>query len=112
MAEKHPEGGWAYRSLRNLLSEVFKSNDPILANITFFMGFRNQIEHRHESEIAALIAGKTQALLINYENSWCRCWAGGGWLSSPCTTSTRGSRTGPRCSAPTRCNGFSRRKAG
>lgn len=70
--KKHPEGGWAYRSLRTLLSEVFKTHDPILANITFFMGLRNQIEHRHESEIAALVAGKTQALLINYESSLVR----------------------------------------
>jgi hypothetical protein len=67
--KKHPEGGWVYRPLRTLLGEVFKANDPILANITFFIGLRNQIEHRHESQIAALVACKTQALFINYESS-------------------------------------------
>jgi hypothetical protein len=58
--KKHPEGGWAYRPLRTLLGDVFKANDPILANITFFIGLRNQIEYRHESQIATLVAGKTK----------------------------------------------------
>lgn len=67
--KKHPEGGFAYKALRTLLDELFKPNDPRVANITFFQGLRNQIEHRHEARIAELVAGRTQALVINYETT-------------------------------------------
>lgn len=67
--KKHPEGGYLFKALRTLLGELFVPNDPRLSNITFFMGLRNQIEHRHEANIAALVAGRTQALLINYEKT-------------------------------------------
>jgi len=66
---KHPEGGYLYKPLRSLLREQFSDTDPRLNNIIFFQGLRNQIEHRHESKIAALVAGRTQALLINYERT-------------------------------------------
>lgn len=66
---KHPEGGYLYKPLRTLLGEQFTVTDPRLSNITFFQGLRNQIEHRHEAKVAALVAGRTQALLINYEQT-------------------------------------------
>lgn len=66
---KHPEGGYLYKPLRDLLTEQFSDNDPRRNNIVFFIGLRNQIEHRHESKIAALVVGRTQALLINYEQT-------------------------------------------
>ncbi|WP_148058658.1 DUF3644 domain-containing protein [Agrococcus jenensis] len=66
---KHPEGGFLYKSLRVLLAEQLDATDPRLNNIVFFQGLRNQIEHRHEARIAALVAGRTQALLINYEET-------------------------------------------
>ena len=66
---KHPEGGYLYKPLRTLLREQFPSNDPRVDNVSFFTGLRNQIEHRHEAKIAALVAGRTQALLINYEST-------------------------------------------
>jgi len=58
MAEEAPRRWLGLQIAADLLSEVFKANDPILATITFFMGLRNQIEHRHESQIAALVAAK------------------------------------------------------
>lgn len=67
--KKHPEGGLLYKALRTLLSDQFDDADPRLQNIVFFQGLRNQIEHRHEAHIAALVAGRTQALLINYEQT-------------------------------------------
>lgn len=66
---KHPEGGFLYKPLRALLREHLPDNDPRVENINFFTGLRNQIEHRHESKIASLVAGRTQALLINYETT-------------------------------------------
>lgn len=67
--KKHPEGGYLYKPLRTLLSEQLIETDARLNNIVFFLGLRNQIEHRHEAKIAALVAGRTQALLINYEET-------------------------------------------
>ncbi|MCC2322290.1 DUF3644 domain-containing protein [Cellulomonas xiejunii] len=66
---KHPEGGWLYKPLRTLLRDVLDETDPRVANINFFVGLRNQIEHRHEAKIASVVAGRTQALLLNYETT-------------------------------------------
>jgi hypothetical protein len=66
---RHPEGGYLYKPLRELLAEQFVATDPRRNNIVFFLGLRNQIEHRHEAKVAALVAGRTQALLINYEQT-------------------------------------------
>lgn len=65
----HIEGGYLYKPLRTLMREIFSARDPRVANIDFFTRLRNQIEHRHESQIATLVAGRTQALLLNYEQT-------------------------------------------
>ncbi|HET9873905.1 MAG TPA: DUF3644 domain-containing protein [Propionibacteriaceae bacterium] len=67
--KKHPEGGQLYKPLRTLLEEVLPPNDARVANVSFFMGLRNRIEHRYEARIAELVAGRTQALLLNYESA-------------------------------------------
>lgn len=67
--KRHPEGGYAYKPLRTLLDDLLAPNDSRAANIIFFQGLRNQIEHRHEAKIAELVAGRTQALVINYETT-------------------------------------------
>jgi len=36
-------------------------------NLHFFILLRNKIEHRFERDIAALVSGKTQSYLLNYE---------------------------------------------
>ncbi|BCO39158.1 MULTISPECIES: DUF3644 domain-containing protein [Mycobacterium] len=64
---KHPDGGYKHRGLHDLAKEHFAENDPRKANLSFFTGLRNIIEHRYERDIAALVAGKTQAYLLNYE---------------------------------------------
>ena len=48
----------------NLLS------DAIVANLHFFIGIRNKIEHRHwsSSELDITLFGECQSLLFNYEN--------------------------------------------
>ncbi|MFO3796557.1 MAG: DUF3644 domain-containing protein, partial [Anaerolineales bacterium] len=66
---RHEDGGFKHRGLRDLSDEFFASNDPRKANLEFFTGLRNQIEHRHERDIAALVAGRTQAYLLNYEQT-------------------------------------------
>jgi hypothetical protein len=58
--------------LSQSLKQYFKDpKDPVLQNILFFVGLRNKVEHRlNEKEHAALaemVAGKTQALVRNFE---------------------------------------------
>ncbi|OMC48216.1 hypothetical protein A5745_09855 [Mycobacterium sp. IS-2888] len=67
---RHPDdGGFKHRGLRDLSDEFFDARDPRKASLAFFMGLRNQIEHRYERDIAALVAGRTQAYLLNYEKT-------------------------------------------
>lgn len=44
--------------------------EPVRANIEFFIGLRNKVEHRFAREqqaLAAAVGGRAQALLLNYE---------------------------------------------
>ncbi|WP_201452917.1 DUF3644 domain-containing protein [Rhodococcus sp. T7] len=66
---RHEDGDWKYKSLSALMAEFFQPNDPRKVNLDFFVGLRNRIEHRHEKNIAALVAGRTQAYLLNYEST-------------------------------------------
>lgn len=63
------EGDWVTKPLYQMASEEFSDKDPRKINLDFFIGLRNKIEHRYERDIAALVAGKTQALLLNYERT-------------------------------------------
>lgn len=66
---RHDDGGWRFKPLNTLMNEYFPDTDPRKTNISFFIGLRNIIEHRYEKNTAALVAGRTQAYLLNYENS-------------------------------------------
>lgn len=63
------DGGWLCKPLKKLAEEFFPQKDPRLANLMFFIKLRNKIEHRYERAIASLVAGRTQALLLNYETT-------------------------------------------
>lgn len=46
------------------------SKDPIRANLGFFIGLRNKVEHRYarsQQALAAAVSGQAHALLLNYE---------------------------------------------
>lgn len=45
----------------------FAQNDPIRANVEFFIGLRNKIEHRHQDALLLATAGYTHAYVINFE---------------------------------------------
>jgi Protein of unknown function (DUF3644) len=62
------DGAWLHKPLSTLAKEFFDDNDARLANLSFFIGLRNHIEHRYEGDIAALVAGRTQAFLLNYDD--------------------------------------------
>lgn len=67
--KRHEDGGYMHRSLKSLSDEFFASNDPRKSNLEFFTGLRNQIEHRYERDVAALVAGRIQAYVLNYEQT-------------------------------------------
>lgn len=63
--------------LKEYIKEYQKSNksypqlsDSVVANLHFFIGIRNKIEHRYwdSSSLDILLFGECQALLYNYEN--------------------------------------------
>lgn len=63
------DGDWLTKPLDTLMSELFTDKDPRKASLRFFTGLRNRIEHRYERDMAALVAGKTQAHTLNYERT-------------------------------------------
>lgn len=45
-------------------------NDPVRANLEFFIGLRNKVEHRYAKQqqaLSAVVGGQAQSLLLNYE---------------------------------------------
>lgn len=56
--------------LGRCLREAFPAEtSPVRANVEFFIKIRNKIEHRYEQLLATALAGKTQAHLLNYEET-------------------------------------------
>ena len=54
--------------LSRCINEYFKDhNSPVRENLRFFIGLRNQIEHRFLPALDLDIFGECQALLLNYE---------------------------------------------
>jgi hypothetical protein len=54
------------RCLRVALPEP---TNPVRCNVEFFLKIRNKIEHRYEALLATALAGKTQAHVLNYEET-------------------------------------------
>ncbi len=63
------DGDWLCKPLKTLVEDFFPQKDPRVANLLFFITLRNKIEHRCEQDIASLVAGRTQALVLNYEQT-------------------------------------------
>lgn len=66
--KRHKDGGWLMKSLQDLTGDLLPDKDPRRVNLEFFTGLRNVIEHRYERDIAGLVAGRTQAHVLNYES--------------------------------------------
>lgn len=56
--------------LKTCIKKFGKLRETIKANLEFFIGLRNKVEHRYvtKSELDILIFGECQSLLYNYEN--------------------------------------------
>jgi hypothetical protein len=66
---RHKDGGWMMKSLHELTADLLSDKDARRANLEFFTGLRNIVEHRYEKDIASLVAGRTQAYVLNFERT-------------------------------------------
>lgn len=66
---RHKDGGWTMRPLHDLTATLLGQNSATRANLDFFTGLRNIVEHRYERDIASLVADRTQAHVLNYEHT-------------------------------------------
>jgi hypothetical protein len=56
--------------LARCLREAFPDETgPVRCNVEFFIKIRNKVEHRYEELLATALAGKTQAHVLNYEET-------------------------------------------
>lgn len=56
--------------LQKCLRQAYPSDtDPVRCNVEFFIRIRNKIEHRYEELLAAVLAGKAQAHVLNFEEA-------------------------------------------
>jgi Protein of unknown function (DUF3644) len=78
------DGEWLTKTLHTLMEEQFAATDPIRVNLDFMTGLRNRIEHRHDHDTALLVAGRTQALILNYERTLIGSRAAAGASGSTC----------------------------
>lgn len=64
---RNPDGSKKSWELAQCLKHEFKDADPVRTNIEFFIGLRNQIEHRFQDFVLAVTAPETHACIINFE---------------------------------------------
>lgn len=67
--QRHADGGWLTRSAHDLSRSLMTDQDPRRANLDFFAGLRNMVEHRYDRDLASVVSGRTQAYVLNYEST-------------------------------------------
>ncbi len=67
-ALKTKDGDKKFWDLEKCARERFPNNDPVRANLEFFIGLRNRIEHRYQDALLVATAGMAHAYVINYES--------------------------------------------
>lgn len=65
--KRNPDGSKKTWDLSRCLRDEFEENDPIRANIEFFVGLRNHVEHRFQDAVLAVTAAEAHACIINFE---------------------------------------------
>lgn len=66
-ALKTKDGDRKIWDLERCVKERFAENDPVRANLEFFIGLRNKVEHRYQDALLVATAGMAHAYVINYE---------------------------------------------
>lgn len=65
--KRNPDGSKKTWDLSQCLRHEFKDSDPIRANVEFFVGLRNHVEHRFQDSILVATAAEAHACIINFE---------------------------------------------
>ena len=64
---RNPDGSKKTWDLSQCLKHEFHDNDPVRANIEFFVGLRNHVEHRFQDSVLVATAAEAHACIINFE---------------------------------------------
>lgn len=80
--KRNPDGSKKTWDLSQCLKHEFKDNDPIRANIEFFVGLRNHVEHRFQDSVLVATAAEAHACIINFEAELIRRFGTGKTLGS------------------------------
>lgn len=70
--KRNPDGSKKTWDLSQCVKHEFKDNDPIKANIDFFIGLRNHVEHRFQDSVLVATAAEAHACIINFEGELVR----------------------------------------
>lgn len=65
--KRNPDGSKKTWDLTQCLKHEFKDNDPIRANVEFFVGLRNHVEHRFQDSVLVATAAEAHSCIINFE---------------------------------------------
>lgn len=70
--KRNPDGSRTTRDLMQCLGFEFADNDPVRANVEFFIGLRNRVEHHFQDSVLAETAAEAHAYIINFESELTR----------------------------------------
>lgn len=92
--KRNPDGSRKTWDLSQCLKYEFGTNDPVKANIEFFVGLRNHVEHRFQDSVLVATAAEAHACIINFETELVTFPVPG--RQTPSASSSPGTRaTGP-----------------
>lgn len=66
--KRNPDGSKKTWDLKQCLKYEFQDNDPVRANIEFFIGLRNHVEHHFQDSLLNATAPEAHACIINFES--------------------------------------------
>lgn len=69
---RNSDGSKKTWDLAQCLKFEFKPEDPVKANIEFFIGLRNHVEHRYQNSVLTVTAAEAHACIINFETELTR----------------------------------------
>jgi len=70
--KRNPDGSKKTWDLAQCVRHEFKDTDPIRANVGFFIGLRNHVEHRFQDSVLVATAAEAHACIINFETELVR----------------------------------------
>jgi hypothetical protein len=70
--KRNPDGSKKTWDLNQCVKHEFKDDDPIGANIEFFIGLRNHVEHHFQDSVLVATAAEAHACIVNFETELVR----------------------------------------